>query len=303
MSLNPRMSFLDQMKLSCLIDLSLILILASFTKGETWNISVAGNINTSLGSDVTIPCTFTYPPEQRTDNVEVYWKKLEKSKFNINDKDKNAFIFHTNDTYVLDKYKGKTMLIGDKDKGNCSLKIMKIMERMQNIYVRVIGKNDNYSFNKNLVSISVIGIESVTLDRDITPVSTISSPISTSETTEKRMNSSQMYLAIFIPVAALLIIIFVTGIVLYIKCKRSQSFTRQESGYYANFSTASSNQVKREPFSKKQDNKKLPEPKAIDEPVYINTEAPPGQMDQRMDHTDNIYANVDYSDRGKAAPH
>ncbi|XP_038568470.1 uncharacterized protein LOC119898330 isoform X2 [Micropterus salmoides] len=195
------------------------------------------------------------------------------------------------------------MLIGDKDKGNCSLKIMKIMERMQNIYVRVIGKNDNYSFNKNLVSISVIGIESVTLDRDITPVSTISSPISTSETTEKRMNSSQMYLAIFIPVAALLIIIFVTGIVLYIKCKRSQSFTRQESGYYANFSTASSNQVKREPFSKKQDNKKLPEPKAIDEPVYINTEAPPGQMDQRMDHTDNIYANVDYSDRGKAAPH
>lgn len=125
--------------------------------GETWNISVAGNINTSLGSDVTIPCTFTYPPEQRTDNVEVYWKKLEKSKFNINDKDKNAFIFHTNDTYVLDKYKGKTMLIGDKDKGNCSLKIMKIMERMQNIYVRVIGKNDNYSFNKNLVSISVIG--------------------------------------------------------------------------------------------------------------------------------------------------
>lgn len=28
----------------------------------------------------------------------------------------------------------------------------------------------------------------------------------------------------------------------------------------------------REPFSKKQDNKKLPEPKAIDEPVYINIE-------------------------------
>ncbi|XP_044065397.1 sialic acid-binding Ig-like lectin 10 isoform X2 [Siniperca chuatsi] len=292
MSVNLRTSFLDQMKLPGLIDLSLLLILTSTTKGQTWNVSVTRHINALLGSDVDIPCTFTYPPEHHTKDVQVYWKKPERSTFNINDNDKNAFVFHTNETFVVEKYKGKTKLTGDKVKGNCSLKIQNIMENEPNIYVRVIAKGDNYSFKTDFVSISVSGVTPVSLDQDII-VSSTSTPLTTAGTTKMGMTS--IYTATFVPVALLLIIIFVAGIVFYIKHKRSQAFTREESGYYANFSTASSNQAKREAFCKKQDNKKLPELKAIDEPVYINIEAPPGQMDQSMDHTDNIYANEDYS--------
>ncbi|XP_070768528.1 uncharacterized protein [Enoplosus armatus] len=231
---------------------------------------------------------FNYTSKYPTEDVEVYWKKPVRSKFKITDNDKNAFVFHTNESFVLEKYKGKTKLTGNAAEGNCSLMILNIMENEPNIYVRVIAKSDNYSFIKNPVSISVSGAMPVTPE-DITNLTITSTPLSTVGPTNVGM-PWEIYVAIFLPVAALLIIIFVAGILFYIKRKRSQSLTREDSGYYANFSTASSNQARREAFCKVQDNKKLPEPKAIDEPVYINVEAPPGEMD----HTDSVYANVDY---------
>nr|XP_046255370.1 sialoadhesin-like isoform X1 [Scatophagus argus] len=279
------------MKLPGLIDLSLLLILASNSKGKNWNISVERNINATLGSNVVIPCSFTYPPEHRTENVQVFWKKPEKSKIDTEDKnDQNAFIFHKNDTFVLEKYKGKTKLIGNKDKGNCSLMIKDIQENEPNIYLRVIAKGDRYSFKKEFVSISVLGATPVTLGTDINEIST-----PTSETTPNNTRQPETsYVAIIVSVAVVLAIIFIIGIVFFIKHKRSKSFIRENSGYYANFSRPSSNQLNREVCGKKQD-EKLPEPKVIEDPIYMNTQAGPGQRDQSMDHTDNIYANVDYS--------
>lgn len=125
--------------------------------GQEWNINVPRSINATLDSNVTIPCNFTYPEEFHTDNVKVYWKKINvKSIFNTHDNDQNAFVTHTNTTFVLEKYRNKTRLIGNETPKNCSLMILDIKENEQGIYVRIIAK-DNYSFNKNIVSIFVNG--------------------------------------------------------------------------------------------------------------------------------------------------
>lgn len=125
--------------------------------GQTWDVNVTRQIRAELDSDVIVQCTFTYPPEFYTEDVQVYWKKPGRSNLNTDDIDKNSFVFHTNDTFVLEKYRGKTKLIGNKDKGNCSLMIQGIKENEPNIYVRVIAKGDQYSFYLKFVSISLSG--------------------------------------------------------------------------------------------------------------------------------------------------
>ncbi|KAI3360924.1 hypothetical protein L3Q82_013129 [Scortum barcoo] len=87
--------------------------------------------------------------------------------------------------------------------------------------------------------------------------------------------SKHIYIAIFVPIIALLIIILVIGIVCFMKHKRSKTFTREESGYYANFSRAFSSEAKREISCQTHDNKKLPEPKVIHEPTYLKATEDP----------------------------
>lgn len=124
--------------------------------GQKWDITVPGSINATLDSNVTIPCNFSYPEEYHTDNVKVYWKKIEKVNLPSQDKDKNAFITHTNPMFVLEKFKNKTTVIGNANHLNCSLMILNIKENIHNIYVRVIAK-DNFSFYGKTVSILVNG--------------------------------------------------------------------------------------------------------------------------------------------------
>ncbi|CAK6960438.1 sialic acid-binding Ig-like lectin 10 [Scomber scombrus] len=282
------------MKLQVLVELSLILSLVSNSKGLEWEVIVNKTINATSCGNVTVPCTFKYPDRHRTENVQLYWKLFQPSNFTTDDNDKNAFLFHENKTFVVEEYRGRTRLVGDKKQRNCSLEITNITANETKIYLRIIAK-DNYSFINYPVSIILSGVKPDIINQNITQ--DITSPPFT--TTQAETSSSVPWYIIFIPVTAIsLIIIFVIGIVCY-KLKRSKSFTREDSGYYANFSRASSNQAKRKELGKKQDNTELPELKAFDEPVYINLEAPAGQMEQHMDqsigHTDNIYANMDYS--------
>ncbi|KAM6935983.1 uncharacterized protein PEZ65_006249 [Lycodopsis pacificus] len=295
MLVDLRQSSLDQMKLMGLIDLTLILILASNSKGESWVVNVSRHINATLGSNVTIPCTFTIPPTYQTEGVKVYWKQREGSNFDSITNEKNPYVFHPNNTLVLEKYRGKTKLIGDESEGNCSLKIFDIRHNEENIYLRVIAKEEYFSFYEKFVSISVSGPGVSPIDPAgrilLIPTfqrTTTSSPVGTSQEPPP-----QWQMAISVSVGAILIVIVVVGIVFGIKHKRSQSSTRKDSGYYGNFSRA--NQLKREASCKKQEHKEPSELKDIDEPVYINIEAPPNQMAQSTDHTDNIYGNVDYS--------
>ncbi|XP_035018737.2 sialic acid-binding Ig-like lectin 5 isoform X4 [Hippoglossus stenolepis] len=248
------------MKLPALIDLSLILILTSYSKGQDWTINVTQHYNATKNSTVTILCTFTYPNEYHTDAVQVYWKKPGKSSFNTGDKDTNQFVFHTNEKLVEKKYRGRTKLIGEKDNGNCSLRIQNVMDNEQSLYMRIIANGQNYSFKREPVSISVSGVATVVLSQGTNP------PLFTAAT--PRICSHK-------------------------KCKRSQSLTREESGYYANFSRASDDPAQREASCNIQQNKTFSEPNIIDEPIYVNTEVLTGQMDE--DDIHNVYGNVDYS--------
>ncbi|XP_034029568.1 myelin-associated glycoprotein-like [Thalassophryne amazonica] len=148
------MSFLDLLKL---LELSLILILTVNAKGQEWSVDVPSFINATLGATVTIQCTFNYPHEQQTDKVQLYWKVPISRAFDTKVEVKHAFIYHPIDAYVLKQYRTKTKLIGDKTMKNCSLMIKNIKDDINQLYLRVTGKNDSYSFVKNNVSIRVYG--------------------------------------------------------------------------------------------------------------------------------------------------
>lgn len=124
--------------------------------GQSWGINVTSSIFAPPGSNVTILCDFTYPSEYYTKDVQVYWKRGERSQYAINDHDKNAFVYHTNDTWVLKRYRGKTKIIGNKDEGNCSLMIQGVDQDDTNLYLRVIANGNQYSFYSNSVSITLL---------------------------------------------------------------------------------------------------------------------------------------------------
>ncbi|XP_041845189.1 uncharacterized protein LOC121642484 [Melanotaenia boesemani] len=270
-----------------LTGLSVILLLPSYSIAKPWEVHVEKNISTRRGSPVTIDCKFEYPPEQKTNNVTIYWKTEGSSSCSTTSNDNNAFIFHPDETCVISQYKGKTKLIGDKTKGNCSLQIQKLMDTSLKIYLRVVGFNDCFSFREDPIYISENGVDPVTDKPDLQAIMTTLEPMSSPTTN----GTFSLYLVIFIPLAALLIIAL-TGVTVYAKHKRSQTFTREESGYYMNFSRASSNLPKSETCNTL--DVQHPEPKIIDEPVYINAQESTTPTSQSMDHTDNVYANVDY---------
>ncbi|CAI5662716.1 uncharacterized protein LOC100707044 isoform X2 [Oreochromis niloticus] len=287
------------MQLPGLIGFISVLVLACNSKDTEWKINVERTITAQPGSTVTIHCNFSYPQEYHTNNVTVFWKMLsvkDPTKCSNKDKHKWAFVFNTNNDCVLEKYRGKTKLIGDQNKGNCSLQITNITHIEQAIYVRIDVQKDKYSFDKDLVSVSFsmngTGASDPGTDSYMTH-----DPLPT-ETTITKANENDTSLAtilsVAIPVAVLVVIILlVAGIFIFIKYKRSRSVTREDSGYYANFSRALSNPPKREVTCDTQA-KKLPEGKAIDDPVYINVKAPTGHMAPNSSSADNIYANVDY---------
>ncbi|XP_047454947.1 uncharacterized protein LOC125016484 [Mugil cephalus] len=269
------------MPLPGLIGTSLILILASVSKGEKWAIDVQRNINVTWGSNVTIRCNLSYPENFNTMTVKVFWKTKNKEDESMcmEMPDKNAFIYHSDESCVLERYRGKTKFIGEKK--NCSLLIQNVTAAVKDIYVRIRVGNESYSFYKQTVSIFI---------NDGNFVNTTTTP----GPRPKSHSSNIIYYSIFLPIAALAVIVFAVGIFCLVRHKRSQAFTREESGYYANFSRASSDPAKSEESNNKKD-KKLPEPKALVEPVYINVEAPAAQMDQSVDQADSIYVNVNYS--------
>nr|XP_057940881.1 myelin-associated glycoprotein-like isoform X2 [Doryrhamphus excisus] len=264
--------------------LVLILILVTNSKGETWGVNVTRSFTAERGKSVTIPCTFSVPPQEYHENIQLFWKVPVRSTFNTYDRDGNAFIFHPNRTFVLKEYQGKTELLGQRNgqPKNCTLRISHFMNNQLRIYLRIIGKTNNYTFGKNIVTISVSG--KGVLDK--------AEPVT-------GQISQTLNIAIFVPLAALFILLAsAAGFVVWRKQSRSQSLVRECSGYYANFSRASSNQATRKENCQKKDNKKLSDVKVIDEPVYINMQHPTGQLkpevDQERGHKESIYANVDH---------
>lgn len=114
--------------------------------GENWGINVTKHIYATLGSNVTIQCSFSFPSYLNTGKVRVYWKRTT-----------DTFVYHANESRVLERYRGKTHLIGNKDQGNCSLMIQNIREEDRNIYLRISVNGTPFSFSKDPVSIFLSG--------------------------------------------------------------------------------------------------------------------------------------------------
>ncbi|XP_077383565.1 uncharacterized protein LOC144022549 [Festucalex cinctus] len=278
--------------LHLLFKLAVILILPVHSKGETWGLKVKRNITAVRGESLTIQCTFSYPPEHHTENPELYWKLPQKSKFNTYDRDGNAFIFHPNDSFVVKRYQGKTSMMRGSNNRSCTLKIHELMDSQLVIYFRIIGKNNNFSFFQQNVTISQPGLNvaPATFNPEMV-FPTPSIPIQPQHIMNR--NSLQtIYIAIFVPLAA--VVILAAGFVMWKKHAKKQSFLREGSGYYANFSRASPHQATSKENGNKQNNKNHPDRKVMEEPIYVNVQLAAGQAGAREGDQD-IYENVDYT--------
>ncbi|XP_019741954.1 uncharacterized protein LOC109525670 isoform X2 [Hippocampus comes] len=260
-----------------LIELAIIiLILAAHSKGETWGLKVNRSINAVKGQSVTVPCTFSYPPKYHTEKPGLFWKLFQRSTFKTYDRDANAFIYHPNSTFVVKEYQGKTSIVPKRNDRSCTLKIKNLMDSRLVIYFRIVAK-ESFSFYNQSVTINATDATSGTFNP---------APIN-------RNMLQTICIAVFVPLAAV-VILLAAGFLLWKRHARSQSFGREGSGYYANFSRKSPNQATRKETNNKHDDKKLPESKVIEEPVYINLQQAAGQPDgQGGDHS--IYENVDHA--------
>ncbi|KAM8827319.1 uncharacterized protein ACB058_020272 [Synchiropus picturatus] len=268
-----------------LFGLCLVLMLAS--QGHLWLINVTRRIEALLGSSVVVPCTFTVPPEST--DVKLFWKKSNtKNHFPHQDKDTNAFVYHPNDSFVMLKYKGKTSLLGQGN--SCSLEIQKIREIEPSIYLRIGTKKDNYSFYSFYVSISIQGqgVPSVTINPDVSMT-----PATTSASTEVAQTSTHTYVTILVPLVVILLLAGVAGFLVYTRCGSLRKVRVQESLRYANFHRKDAHEdCKNETLKSDKD---PPAMKNLDEPVYVNYSNQATHVAPKEEHTDHIYANVDFT--------
>ncbi|XP_035984069.1 uncharacterized protein LOC110367344 [Fundulus heteroclitus] len=281
------------MQFPMLIYLRLMLILLTQTKvkakDEEWAIVLNRTIHATKGTSITILCKFSAPEIQCKKPCTVYWKTEGTSECAKNDNDKKAFAFHPNASCIDPRFRNRTQLIGDTSNGNCSLQISDIQKSEPLIYLRVTGFNDSYSFVKHKVRFNMVDQKSGPLNNTD---STFESATESSVSVSYEDGKIKLYLATFLPLLGLIVI--VAGTVAYKVHKRSYAFKGEESGYYANFKHTSSNPPKSEPC-RKTSNKELPDPKVIDEPVYMNCQTLGNPTDQQVECVDNVYGNVDYT--------
>lgn len=264
-------SFHNTMSPLMWIEMMLILSQASGTSGVDWKADYPKVVLTKMGEDVTIPCNVTYPPSPSKELVQAYWKRQGKIKLTINDNDKNEFLYHPINTFVIKSFQNRTNLTGNVTKGNCSLNIKGIEEGdMGNFYyLRIATGANNFSFINQLVSIQISVFEDAL--------------------------STTTYIATTVPVVAVLLVAVLGSVWFFKYRKRSRGVTKQESGYYANFTmTTPTTKPERVKTTKKKDDTQIPPPKVIDEPVYGNVQGPGDPMDS-MDQMDSVYANVDHA--------
>ncbi|XP_053743364.1 uncharacterized protein LOC128771722 isoform X1 [Synchiropus splendidus] len=279
-----------------LFGLCLVLMLAS--EGHLWSINVTRRIQAQLGLSVVVPCTFTVPPEST--DIKLFWKKSKtKNHFPHKDMDRNAFVYHPNNSFVMPKYRGKTSLLGQGN--NCSLKIQNIQEIEPSIYLRITTKQDNYSFIKNNVFISIQGqaVPSVTLNpaevtaRSLPYADVSTTPATASASTEGTQTPTHTYVTIVVPLVAILLLAGVAGFLVYTRCGSLRKVRVQESLRYANFHRKDAHEdCKNETLKSDKD---PPAMKNLDEPVYVNYSNQATHMAPKEEHTDHIYANVDFT--------
>ncbi|XP_073674448.1 myelin-associated glycoprotein [Garra rufa] len=129
--------------------LSLILWLrVSPANADDWIAEVPESVVGLSGSCVEIPCKFSYPAKETTytEFTGIWYKGNEEST-----------VYHTDNSKIIDSFKGRTSLIGDLRKNDCSLKISSLRSSDAGQYFfRIEIKHLNmYTYKKDKVSVTV----------------------------------------------------------------------------------------------------------------------------------------------------
>ncbi len=113
-----------------------------------WSAKMPESVVGLSGSCVVIPCTFSYPANGRTytEFTGIWYKEY-------------STVYHTDTSKIIDSFKGRTSLIGDLRKNDCSLKISSLSSSDTGPFMfRIEIKHlDKFTYEKNKVSITVKG--------------------------------------------------------------------------------------------------------------------------------------------------
>ncbi len=116
---------------------------------DGWSAVVNESVVGLSGSCVVIPCTFSYPANGKTytDFTGIWYKGY-------------SIVYHTDTSKIIASFQGRTSLIGDLHKNDCSLKISSLSSSDTGPFMfRIEIKDlDMYTYEKNTVSITVKGI-------------------------------------------------------------------------------------------------------------------------------------------------
>ncbi|KAM6909815.1 sialoadhesin [Xenentodon cancila] len=120
---------------------------ATQTKASSWTAEIPSSVTGLLGSCVVIPCSFNYPDPQKTlTEFTGIW---------VNEPD--GYIFHPEESQMLQQYRGRTELLGNIREKNCSLKIERLQQSDSgSFFFRIQIKDYNsFSYRTKTVTISV----------------------------------------------------------------------------------------------------------------------------------------------------
>uniref|UniRef100_A0A8C6SNX7 Ig-like domain-containing protein n=1 Tax=Neogobius melanostomus TaxID=47308 RepID=A0A8C6SNX7_9GOBI len=85
---------------------------------EEWKASVVSSMDALVDSCVVVPCSFSHPKETLpTARLRGQWHRTN---------DRDQLIYYKDETRVLENFRGRTQLLGELGKGNCSLEITDI---------------------------------------------------------------------------------------------------------------------------------------------------------------------------------
>ncbi|KAM9723409.1 myelin-associated glycoprotein isoform 1-T2 [Menidia menidia] len=94
-------------------------ISSTLSTGE-WKASVVQNLEALVTSCVVVPCSFSHPDG-------ILSKSQLRGIWHVSDKRDNI-VYHEDQTRILDKFKGRTKLLGRLDENNCTLELTEVKD-------------------------------------------------------------------------------------------------------------------------------------------------------------------------------
>ncbi|KAL7832209.1 hypothetical protein AOLI_G00297570 [Acnodon oligacanthus] len=232
--------------------------------------------NITQCSNITINCTMKYPePEEIKKNIQVFWKVKDKGTMNINSNDKNKFVYHPNDSFVMENFQRRTRLLGNINDSDCSLLIIHAQHTdVGQYYLRVETGSQEYSFWGENQIIHIVDVN-CTVPESIPAGKAIS---------------------ITVPVVLILLIAAVIVMVLLLRRnKRRRNPVRQEMNHYENFQVSREKPNDDGHDSTTKDEKEVEPPfTPKDASIYANFQGGFFEEPTDFDPTENIYSNVGY---------